>query len=535
MNEMEPRIIEAAKRVFVRKGYEAATMSDVAAEVGIGRTALHYYYRTKEILFDAIFGQLLSSLLPNIDRVLDEKSTMLEKMPVIVDLYMGIVRANPMFPNFVVGELNRDPERLFQTVLKDPKKIQPILRLRRQIEEEMDKGLLRKMPVIDLVSTLVSLVVFPLLIRKPLAAAFLDNDMGRFEEYSLYAANKSFLLGENVPTFTDLDGRLMALKPDVTLSIAKNTKADKNTCEKVYYLESVYRESKESHTYKEISQMGLECMGGVDDCVIAEVLALALKSLADFETDYVLKISNMDFVVGLMEELPVNADQKDIILGLIRTKNRSGLEKLCADLALPEGDTEKLMKVSGLYGEFGRVLAEAGAIADTPKMKEAVALLSRLYEVLEAMGLGGQLDKVRLDFSMINDIEYYNGIIFQGFLDGLARQVLSGGQYDGMMAKLGKKADAIGFAIYLKELERLPEKSIRYDVDALVLYEPDVDVVRLCQAVESLRRQGLRVRVEKAVPEDLRYCYLYRYDGRLSLEEDRETAFQENGKEGARC
>lgn len=93
-------------------------------------------------------------------------------MPVIVDLYMGIVRANPMFPNFVVGELNRDPERLFQTVLKDPKKIQPILRLRRQIEEEMDEGLLRKMPVIDLVSTLVSLVVFPLLIRKPLAAAF---------------------------------------------------------------------------------------------------------------------------------------------------------------------------------------------------------------------------------------------------------------------------------------------------------------------------------------------------------------------------
>ena len=121
MNEMEPRIIEAAKRVFVRKGYEAATMSDVAAEVGIGRTALHYYYRTKEILFDAIFGQLLSSLLPNIDRVLDEKSTMLEKMPVIVDLYMGIVRANPMFPNFVVGELNRDPERLFQTVLRPEK------------------------------------------------------------------------------------------------------------------------------------------------------------------------------------------------------------------------------------------------------------------------------------------------------------------------------------------------------------------------------------------------------------------------------
>ena len=103
MNEMEPRIIEAAKRVFVRKGYEAATMSDVAAEVGIGRTALHYYYRTKEILFDAIFGQLLSSLLPNIDRVLDEKSTMLEKMPVIV----GNCSCEPDVPEFCGGRVKQ--------------------------------------------------------------------------------------------------------------------------------------------------------------------------------------------------------------------------------------------------------------------------------------------------------------------------------------------------------------------------------------------------------------------------------------------
>lgn len=106
----------------------------------IGRTALHYYYRTKEILFDAIFGQLLSSLLPNIDRVLDEKSTMLEKMPVIVDLYMGIVRANPMFPNFVVGRVKQRSGTFIPDRAERSEKIQPILRLRRQIEEEMDEG-----------------------------------------------------------------------------------------------------------------------------------------------------------------------------------------------------------------------------------------------------------------------------------------------------------------------------------------------------------------------------------------------------------
>lgn len=356
--------------------------------------------------------------------------------------------------------------------------------------------------------------------------------MGRFEEYSLYAANKSFLLSENVLTFTDLDGRLMALKPDVTLGIAKNTKADRESCEKVYYIESVYRESKESHTYKEISQMGLECMGGVDDCVIAEVLALAARTLADFETDYILKISNMDFVVGILEELPEDGACREQVLALLRRKNRGGLERYGRSAGFSEETLQKLLRVSTLYGDFKNVLSEALDLADTPSLKGTLERLSGLCGVLEIMGVS---DRVRLDFSMINDTQYYNGIIFQGFLDGLARPVLSGGQYDGMMAKLGKAADAIGFALYLKELERLPEREQRYDVDALVLYEMDADLLKLCQAVESLRRQGLRVRMEKTIPADLRYCYLYRFDGRLSLEEDLEAARCREKKEGGLC
>lgn len=182
-NDMETRIIEAAKQVFVRKGYEAATMSDVAAEAGIGRTALHYYYRTKEILFDAIFGQLLASLLPNISRILDEESTMLEKLPLIIDQYMEIIRRNPLFPVFVINELNRDPEHLLRTVMKEPERIQPILRLRAQMEREMERGMIRRMPLEDLATTIVSLVVFPMLIRQPLCFAFWGGDMSQFEEF----------------------------------------------------------------------------------------------------------------------------------------------------------------------------------------------------------------------------------------------------------------------------------------------------------------------------------------------------------------
>ncbi|MEG1748857.1 MAG: helix-turn-helix domain-containing protein [Tannerellaceae bacterium] len=180
---IESRILEAAKRTFVRKGYEATKMGDVAAEAGIGRTALHYYYRTKEMLFDAIFDQLIGSLLPNIHRVMEEEGSCLDKIPQLVEQYINLLQANPLFPIFVVNEMNRDPKRLFQSVMKDPSRLEPILHLQRQLLIEMEQGVIRKIPLVIVASTLLSLVVFPLLIRNPLTAVFLDGDTMLFDEF----------------------------------------------------------------------------------------------------------------------------------------------------------------------------------------------------------------------------------------------------------------------------------------------------------------------------------------------------------------
>ena len=179
--EIDIRILEAAKDVFVRKGYSAATMSDVASEAGMGRTALHYYYRTKDILFDAVFGQLLTDFLPNIDRVLDKDCSFLQKLADIIDLYIGIIRANPSFPKFVLSEINRDYQHLIATLSKNANTIMPLLRLRQNIEEEMEKGSIRKMPIVDLFTTIVSLVVFPMLIKEPLTDLLLENNPDEFE------------------------------------------------------------------------------------------------------------------------------------------------------------------------------------------------------------------------------------------------------------------------------------------------------------------------------------------------------------------
>lgn len=199
---MENRILEAAKQVFVRKGYEATKMGDVAAEAGIGRTALHYYYRTKEMLFDAIFDQLMGDLLPNLGVIMNKDLPFLEKLPRIVEQYVKTLQKNPLLPIFVISELQRDPEHIYQSVLKDPARVEPIIHLRTQIQDEMEKGLLKKMPLIYTASTLVSLVVFPALVRKPLAAVFMDGDAEKYE---------AFLQGR-IPFVTDIMIRL--LTPD---------------------------------------------------------------------------------------------------------------------------------------------------------------------------------------------------------------------------------------------------------------------------------------------------------------------------------
>ena len=128
------------------------------------------------------------------------------------------------------------------------------------------------------------------------AAGCRKYHMGRFEEYGLYQENRSFLSSEQVITFTDLDGRLLALKPDVTLSIAKTAQPAPSETLCYYYHENVYRPSAESHTFKEISQMGLEMLGAVGEAQVQQAVCLAARSLDALGADWVLEVSHMGYL-----------------------------------------------------------------------------------------------------------------------------------------------------------------------------------------------------------------------------------------------
>ena len=218
------------------------------------------------------------------------------------------------------------------------------------------------------------------------AAGCRKYHMGRFEEYGLYQENRSFLSSEQVITFTDLDGRLLALKPDVTLSIAKTAQPAPGETLRYYYHENIYRPSAESHTFKEIGQMGLEFLGGVGEAEVQQAVCLAAQSLGQLGTDWVLEVSHMGYLFGLLDALQVPEDARAGLLRKLGQKNAHELRAAALAAGLDEDAADTLCRVLTLCGGYADTLPRAEALCRNDAMRAAVAELEALAVPLEKAG-----------------------------------------------------------------------------------------------------------------------------------------------------
>lgn len=272
--------------------------------------------------------------------------------------------------------------------------------------------------------------------------------MSKFEEYDLYVRNKDFLPSENIITFTDTDGRLLALKPDVTLSIIKNSRVTEGVF-KAQYNENIYRISKGTNSFKEFMQVGLECLGAVGNKELTEVILLAAKSLDLISESNVLEISHLDITYGILDYAGLSEDGKKKILDCLGKKNVSGIEEVCISESVESEKTELVKKLASVYGTPETVMPALDVFKVTKETTSAVEQLAEIFAELKENGIS---KKLCVDFSLVGDMKYYNGIAMKGFVDGIPSGILSGGQYDNMMLKMKKNARGVGFAVYLDEL-----------------------------------------------------------------------------------
>ena len=326
--------------------------------------------------------------------------------------------------------------------------------------------------------------------------------MSKFEEYDFYAQSKNFLRSDSIITFTGSGGRLMALRPDVTLSIVKNVKGDPPQPVKVYYNENVYR-TDGGHAFREIMQSGLESIGDLTQYDIAEVVLLAATSLQLLGDRWVLDISHMGMLAAVLEDSGLNPQEQNQAMEYLHRKNYHQLKSLCSGGRA----WEKLSVIAACRG--GReALEQLQGVLTTAAEQQAFRQLKGLWEILEASGCASS---ARLDFSVGNNMRYYSGVVFRGYLEGIPASILSGGQYDKLPRKMGRNAKAIGFAIYLGLLDNLIPQENAFDVDTLILHDGTVEPKALMAAAEAAAKEGT-VLVTRQLPQTRSWNRLVRLE-----------------------
>lgn len=320
--------------------------------------------------------------------------------------------------------------------------------------------------------------------------------MSKFEEYELYAENKAFLPSKSIITFTDTDGRLMALKPDVTLSIVKNFR-DGNT-EKLYYKESVYRTDSNTSAFAEITQAGIEYIGDVDAVSLSEVLTVAQCSLDSVSEQNVLDVSSLGLLSALLDKLGVSGETRAKLLYCIEHKNVHEAAAICDGAEVSEDSKGLLLQIMTLDPDPDKA---CDVLCSLEVGNEWETEAKNFKKVLSAL----DKSKLRVDFSVLNDTNYYNGLVFRGYINGVPSAVLSGGQYDMLMRRLKKTSSAVGFAVYLDRLDGFSGKAEVPYYDTLILYGKNTDAEAVCDVIKYSINSGKTVKTAKELPENVKY------------------------------
>lgn len=178
--ETEQLIIETARQIFIEKGYAETSMSDIAARVGMNRPALHYYFRTKDRMFEAVFADIVHSFLPSIHEAVTHEAPLEERIRRVVDIYCDALLHNPFLPMFALREIHRDPQHLLDTAQRIEAGLY-IGKIRDTLIQAMEQGEIRQMPIQHIFYTFYGLMLAPFLSR-PIAAMVFPEVAANFEQ-----------------------------------------------------------------------------------------------------------------------------------------------------------------------------------------------------------------------------------------------------------------------------------------------------------------------------------------------------------------
>jgi AcrR family transcriptional regulator len=173
-------ILEAAKKVFLSKGLDGARMQEIADEAGINKALLHYYFRSKDKLFDAIFEDVFQQFLPKVSLLIFSDKPFIEKIWAFVDTYLDVLLKNPLVPIFILHELSRNPERIVNLFMNQGV---PHEFFQEMLRKEIESGQIKQVNPIHLIVNIISMCVFPIAAKPILKGVLFSNDDEAYDRF----------------------------------------------------------------------------------------------------------------------------------------------------------------------------------------------------------------------------------------------------------------------------------------------------------------------------------------------------------------
>ena len=313
-----------------------------------------------------------------------------------------------------------------------------------------------------------------------------------FEEYDLYNENKDFI-DRNVLTVMSPNGKLLALRPDITLSVAKKVSKDQSLkYSKIYYQENTYNLTKYVG-YEEDEQLGIELIGKESIFLDFEIINLAVKSLDIINKKSMIVLSHAGFISSVFENFDLEYEIKEQILDCINRKNSHDIQKILKRNEHISENVKKLIyKIPELSGNLENIEKELLKYEINGNTKKILSELKQLNSLLMKFY---KKSKIIFDFSVVKNLNYYNGIILQGYIEGFPNVILTGGRYDKLFEKFGVDTGAVGFAILTDGLKGYYKDTDKKDFEVLIAYD-NSDFEKLVEIVNDFQKKGLRVRTE---------------------------------------
>ncbi|GAA0321045.1 ATP phosphoribosyltransferase regulatory subunit [Oceanobacillus oncorhynchi subsp. oncorhynchi] len=313
-----------------------------------------------------------------------------------------------------------------------------------------------------------------------------------FENYDLYNDVQGTVNTADMLKLIDPSGKVLVLRPDATIPIARHytNLQEEVATGRLSYVLDIFRSTTEERSR---TQAGVELFGERTPEADAELIALAVTSLKELEIpSFKIEIGHAAFYKELLREADLDTMQQKELDQYIQSKNISEIVPFLKDLGLEAALIEKLRKIPMLYGDASFVIDEAENIISSDKMREELDYVSRVYQLLQDY----QVDSyISINLGLINHMNYYSGIIFQGFAEGLGQPIMMGGRYDYLTRSFHQETPAIGFAFEVDLLVNLLP-SVFTEAEIIELRYEVSERQRAFQLAESLRAANQTVIVK---------------------------------------